>query len=316
MLDRVRACSTTPDDAVDFFTRMLHPVPDQRLTTNQALEHSYLLPCVRQMQRETAVGDCECEFACTCHVVSAPVRASDSELRLAERGDRSHSLVGLPIRAGMQGFRLVKGVITGTAKIIALPITSRIQHILVKPIPDLDQLFPSYQDPQMELSAPLSDGPVIKKQSIAGTAVGAQDNSLRAANRHSLHDSTTSAFWMHSMLLANVSMKAADFSAALPSKQAAVHSSFATQALPTANSTDQSAAEPADAPTATLSSAKAGAGSTNVAVATDSSTRPVNTSSRELLKQECNSAIEPSSCFGAAEDTHSTPATELGAADR
>ncbi|DBB10202.1 hypothetical protein WJX82_003503 [Trebouxia sp. C0006] len=50
ILSQVRACSTTPEAAVSFFTAILHPKPSARLTSLQALDHPYLKQCVHQMQ--------------------------------------------------------------------------------------------------------------------------------------------------------------------------------------------------------------------------------------------------------------------------
>ncbi|KAL3159449.1 hypothetical protein ABBQ38_009875 [Trebouxia sp. C0009 RCD-2024] len=51
LLDQVRACSTTPNAAANFFTAFLHPKPSARLTSAQALQHPYLRRCVSQMQK-------------------------------------------------------------------------------------------------------------------------------------------------------------------------------------------------------------------------------------------------------------------------
>ena len=50
LLETVRACSTTPDAAADFFSAVLHPDSNKRLTGQQALDHLYLRRCVAQMQ--------------------------------------------------------------------------------------------------------------------------------------------------------------------------------------------------------------------------------------------------------------------------
>jgi len=36
LVDRIRACSSTPNDAADFFTHLLHPIAELRLTTVEA----------------------------------------------------------------------------------------------------------------------------------------------------------------------------------------------------------------------------------------------------------------------------------------
>ena len=50
ILDNVRRCSLTPDEAVDFFTLMLHPHSYMRPTATQALEHPYIRRCAGQMR--------------------------------------------------------------------------------------------------------------------------------------------------------------------------------------------------------------------------------------------------------------------------
>lgn len=51
LLERVRQCSATPDLAVDFFKRILHPCPMCRLGDN-ALFHRYLKATTLQMQKQ------------------------------------------------------------------------------------------------------------------------------------------------------------------------------------------------------------------------------------------------------------------------
>ena len=50
VLDQIRSCSSTPDEAVDFFTRILHPDERMRPTATQALEHPYIRRCAAQMR--------------------------------------------------------------------------------------------------------------------------------------------------------------------------------------------------------------------------------------------------------------------------
>ena len=51
LLDRVRACSATPDLAANFFLRMLHPLGTARHSL--AAQHdSYLAPTFQKMMRE------------------------------------------------------------------------------------------------------------------------------------------------------------------------------------------------------------------------------------------------------------------------
>ncbi|KAL3149902.1 hypothetical protein ABBQ38_013267 [Trebouxia sp. C0009 RCD-2024] len=49
ILDKVRRCSSTPEEAVHFFTRILHPNALMRATATQALEHPYIRRCAAEM---------------------------------------------------------------------------------------------------------------------------------------------------------------------------------------------------------------------------------------------------------------------------
>ncbi len=50
IIDKIRACSSTPNKAVDFFTRLLHPAPRCRLNATAALHHPYLANCLHLMR--------------------------------------------------------------------------------------------------------------------------------------------------------------------------------------------------------------------------------------------------------------------------
>ena len=52
-IDKIRACSAAPNDAVDFFTHLFHIIPDLRLTAVAAQHHRYLARAFAQMQRDT-----------------------------------------------------------------------------------------------------------------------------------------------------------------------------------------------------------------------------------------------------------------------
>ncbi len=49
IIDKIRACSSTPNDAVDFFTHMLHPDPRLRFSATAALHQPYLARCLHFM---------------------------------------------------------------------------------------------------------------------------------------------------------------------------------------------------------------------------------------------------------------------------
>lgn len=50
MLDRIRRASTTPQLAMDFFARMLHPVPEKRMSMVDAYGHPYLREAVELLE--------------------------------------------------------------------------------------------------------------------------------------------------------------------------------------------------------------------------------------------------------------------------
>ncbi|KAL3149894.1 CBL-interacting protein kinase [Trebouxia sp. C0009 RCD-2024] len=50
ILDNIRRCSSTPDEAVSFFTKILHPVKQLRPSARQALEHPYIRRCAEEMR--------------------------------------------------------------------------------------------------------------------------------------------------------------------------------------------------------------------------------------------------------------------------
>ena len=54
VLDRVRSCSSHPDDAVSFFESLFCPVPEQRLLPHQAQSHPYLKLVVDTMRHDQA----------------------------------------------------------------------------------------------------------------------------------------------------------------------------------------------------------------------------------------------------------------------
>ena len=49
LLDKVRACSSNPDDAADFFLQLLHPYPLCRMSV-EAQAHPYLAETSSKMQ--------------------------------------------------------------------------------------------------------------------------------------------------------------------------------------------------------------------------------------------------------------------------
>jgi len=49
IIDKIRDCSSTPNDAVDFFTHMLHPDPRLRFSATAGLHQPYLAKCLHFM---------------------------------------------------------------------------------------------------------------------------------------------------------------------------------------------------------------------------------------------------------------------------
>ncbi|KAL3159711.1 hypothetical protein ABBQ38_010117 [Trebouxia sp. C0009 RCD-2024] len=53
VIDKIRACSACPNDAVDFFVHLFHILPELRLSAAAAQHHRYLAGALAQMQRDT-----------------------------------------------------------------------------------------------------------------------------------------------------------------------------------------------------------------------------------------------------------------------
>jgi len=59
LIDKIRACSSTPNDAADFFTHLLHPLAELRLATVEALHHPYMISCFKHMQCDSQAPSCQ-----------------------------------------------------------------------------------------------------------------------------------------------------------------------------------------------------------------------------------------------------------------
>ena len=88
LLDKVRACSTTPDAAADFFSAVLHPTASKRLTAQQALEHVYLRHCVSQMQKIQQAQASYCISRESHSLACAPLSSSNTGLALPGSGSK------------------------------------------------------------------------------------------------------------------------------------------------------------------------------------------------------------------------------------
>ena len=134
LLSQVRACSTTPEAAVSFFIAILHPKPSARLTSVQALDHTYIRQCVHQMQdhyhpppldppRTWEERLCQDRF---------------EESRFEESAGHSRMLRSLGVlgkAAGLASSAVVKSLATA--------VTGKRQH-------DMSQYFPEYTHPEQD----------------------------------------------------------------------------------------------------------------------------------------------------------------------
>ena len=122
IIDKIRACSSTPNDAVDFFTHMLHPNPRRRLSATAALHHPYLAECL--------------------HFMTTGQQPADS-WHAQGRKHRSH----VPVRLGHhlrmpQALALLKRVAGSIVTPLARPFTHC--RAASTPLPDSSAFFPPY----------------------------------------------------------------------------------------------------------------------------------------------------------------------------
>lgn len=135
ILSQVRACSTTPEAAVSFFTAILHPKPSARLTCLQALDHPYLKQYVHQMQDHYHPPPFD------------PPRSWEERLhqnRLETSASHSSMLRGLSTvgeAAGLAGFAVLKSV--------AKAVKGKRPY-------DISQYFPTYTHPERDSDLPAS----------------------------------------------------------------------------------------------------------------------------------------------------------------
>ena len=129
ILSQVRACSTTPEAAVSFFTAILHPKPSARLTSLQALDHPYIRQCVHQMQDHYHPPPLDPPRSWEERLHTNCLEASDSHTSML----RGLSTVGRA--AGLAGFAVLKSV--------AKAVKGKSQH-------DISQYFPTYIHPERD----------------------------------------------------------------------------------------------------------------------------------------------------------------------
>ena len=129
ILSQVRACSTTPEAAVSFFTAILHPKPSARLTSLQALDHPYIRQCVHQMQDHYHPPPLDPPRSWKERLQTNCLEASDSHTSML----RGLSTVGKA--AGLAGFAVLKSV--------AKAVKGKRRH-------DISQYFPTYTHPERD----------------------------------------------------------------------------------------------------------------------------------------------------------------------
>ena len=175
LLDSVRACSTTPDAAADFFSAVLHPTATKRLTAQQALEHVYLRHCVSQMQ------------------MSQPAQAPGPSQDFCCISRESHSLACAPLSSSNAGhalpcsgskFSRLQSVLR---KVLPIPTKSNV-HVPARSKVDAQaDYFPDYTHPSSD--AELSAEPV----SVCMAAEPVSVSSQYQCNMDALHSSHPSA---------------------------------------------------------------------------------------------------------------------------
>ncbi len=144
LIDRIRACSSTPNDAADFFTHLLHPTPKLRLTTVEALHHPYMISCFKHMQCDNQAPGCP--------PVSLEEEAPAAQHRSVLRA------IGNQMRVP-HGVKLVRKVAGIVAKPVIKPFSCIRQPTQSDSVPDLSVYFPRYthhsQDSQVMASVAL-----------------------------------------------------------------------------------------------------------------------------------------------------------------
>ena len=159
LLDNVRACSSTPSAAADFFCSILHPSPTARLTSAQALEHPYLRRCVHQMQASYRASElCKASTESETPASAFPLTPDT----------HPHSTGGLGRFASVpsSGLKLIKVLVSQ-----AMPGSSSSRSIRKARTRDMARYFPDYvhasSDAELSAYQPHADSnaPLLPKAS-------------------------------------------------------------------------------------------------------------------------------------------------------
>ncbi len=132
IIDRIRGCSSTPNDAVDFFTHLFHPCPCHRLTTTAALHHPYLAACLRQMRHDVHATN------------QLPLNLNTDAYAIRRKG-----VLHLPRALGRQlrlsqAFGMVKHIAGSAARPITKPLSCIMRRPGRRSGSDLSPCFPHY----------------------------------------------------------------------------------------------------------------------------------------------------------------------------
>lgn len=94
LLDKVRQVSTNPEVAADFFTKMLHPDPEKRMSIRAACQHPYVCEAVQLLESE--IQDSASESMASDSTASSTPTSSASDATEACSGSTSYPVVESP----------------------------------------------------------------------------------------------------------------------------------------------------------------------------------------------------------------------------
>ena len=94
LLDKVRQVSTNPEVAADFFTKMLHPDPEKRMSIRAACQHPYVCEAVQLLESE--IHDSASESMASDSTASSTPTSSASDDMEACSGSTSYPVKESP----------------------------------------------------------------------------------------------------------------------------------------------------------------------------------------------------------------------------